>query len=429
MIRTGIRPRIRPALDLPGDSHPFRRVLPFRRSWLAIGVVAAFDLVFLIPAIITFGQAAQEWGGFDSLFDLVAAIFLSAWLMGWSIAPLLLTLLLALLLFGREVVSASRGSVRLFTGLPLIGVAARYDPARMRNLRLLQAPPKSGKSWRGSHLAFDYGANQVDFGSSLDSAQVAELKSRIEAAAGAVIRDGAARPEDLEGQWDPQDALLAEPLAEDSTAAAVPVALASPSALALIAANAVPVVGTVFLGWSLADVMVLYWAESAVIGFFNLCKIAVIGRWLAWFAGPFFAGHFGGFMAVHFLFIYSLFVEGPRSLSAGNLAEVGQLFLDLWPALAALFLSHAYSFFANFIGRREYLGRTVQTQMTEPYTRIVFMHLTLIFGGFLTLLLGEPAPVLLAVIGLKVFFDLRAHTRQHGASVTLKAGRRETVTR
>jgi hypothetical protein len=54
--------------------------------------------------------------------------------------------------------------------------------------------------------------------------------------------------------------------------------------------------------------------------------------------------------------------------------------------------------------------------MTEPYARNVFMHLTLIFGGFLTLLLGEPAPVLLAVIGLKVFFDLRAHARQHGAA-------------
>ena len=50
--------------------------------------------------------------------------------------------------------------------------------------------------------------------------------------------------------------------------------------------------------------------------------------------------------------------------------------------------------------------------MGEPYARIVFMHLALIFGGFLTLLLGSPTPVLLLVIGAKIWFDLRAHLRQ-----------------
>jgi hypothetical protein len=391
----------------------FRAVLPFRRSWVAIAVVAAFDIAFLIPAILSFGQAAREWGSFDSLFDLVGAIFLSAWLMGWSIAPLALTLLLVLLLFGREVVSVRQGSVCLFIGLPLVGVAAAYDAARMRNLRLEQAAPKSRKSWRGRHLAFDYGAQTVAFGSGLEDARAEDLKRRIEAAVGTVIRQGEAAPEELEARWEPQDAQLPEPSAQVPAATSTPVTLASPSALALIAANLVPVVGTVFFGWQLGDVMVLYWAESAVIGFFTLCKIAVIGRWLALLAGPFFMAHFGGFMAVHFLFVYGLFVEGPHSVSGGDLADVARLFFDLWPALAALFLSHGYSFFANFIGRREYRGRAMQKQMAEPYTRIVFMHLTLIFGGLVTLLLGEAVPVLLAVIALKVLFDLRAHTRQH----------------
>ena len=59
----------------------------------------------------------------------------------------------------------------------------------------------------------------------------------------------------------------------------------------------------------LGKVMVLYWAESAVIGFFNICKIIVIGRWFALLAAPFFAGHFGGFMVIHFLFIF-FFIAG-----------------------------------------------------------------------------------------------------------------------
>ena len=50
--------------------------------------------------------------------------------------------------------------------------------------------------------------------------------------------------------------------------------------------------------------------------------------------------------------------------------------------------------------------------MSEPYERIAFMHLVLIFGGGLTLVLGEPTPVLLVVIALKIWFDVKAHLKQ-----------------
>ena len=161
--------------------------------------------------------------------------------------------------------------------------------------------------------------------------------------------------------------------------------------------------------------MVLYWAESAVIGFFNVLKIIAIGRWAALAAVPFFLGHFGGFMAVHFLFIYSIFVKGFQGMndSGGDLADVAALFLGLWPALAALFISHAYSFVTNFLGRGEYRARTVRGQMGEPYSRIIFMQLVLIFGGGLTLVIGQAAPVLMAVIVLKIYFDVKAHIREH----------------
>jgi hypothetical protein len=148
----------------------------------------------------------------------------------------------------------------------------------------------------------------------------------------------------------------------------------------------------------------------------------VIGRWKALFVAPFFAGHFGGFMAVHFLFIYTLFVKQSQaeSVSGDNLAEVAELFIVLWPALLALFISHAFSFFINFLSRREYQGKTVNDQMTEPYGRIIFMHLVLIIGGGLSMVLGNPAPVLLIVLVLKIFFDVRAHLKQHSGKPVLK---------
>ncbi len=417
-MRKGQRPGLKIGMNLSGDRGGYRRVLPFRPAWLVIALVAAMDVVFIVPAVLAFQDAAAGWSNFDSLFDLVGAFFLSAWLIGWLLAPLVLTLVLIIMLFGREVLRTSPGRLDVFLGLPVLGITARYDLAKVRNLRIEKALPKSGHSWRGPHLVFDYGASTVRLGYDIGIGELAEIRRGIERAGGISIRDGEARAEEPAPQREPDEDVLSAPLTAKAACDDPPATLASPSTLALIIANLIPLAGAVFLGWKLSDVMVLYWAESAIIGFFNICKIVVIGRWLALLAAPFFLGHFGGFMSIHFLFIYLFFVKGVSagSVSGGDLAEVGQLFVNLWPALLALFVSHAYSFFHNFIGRQEYRGRTVKMQMSEPYSRIIFMHLVLIFGGGLSILLGQPTPVLIIVIGLKIYFDVKAHLKQRTRS-------------
>ena len=414
-LKYGLKPGFKFGLDSPAQGESFRRVLPFRRSWVAIAVLAVMDTAFIIPAVITFKQAMSEWGSFDSLFDLVAALFLSAWLLGWIIAPLILSAILILLLFGREILKAGPGVMEIFLGIPFIGVTAVYDVSKIGNLRFEQPPKKSGKSWRGPHLVFDYGPNTVAFGSGMGGEDLPAFRAALESSTGAKIRRGKTLSEADQVMQVPVEELV--PISPAMTPATThpPLTLTSPSALVLIIANLIPVAGSVFLGWNLSDVMVLYWAESAVVGFFNICKIIIIGRWAALFAAPFFAGHFGGFMAVHFLFIYTIFIEQFQAggESAGDLAEVALLFTSLWPALAALFISHAYSFYTNFLGRREYKEKTVNDQMSEPYGRIMFMHLVLIIGGGLTMALGSPVPVLLIMIALKIFFDVKAHLKQH----------------
>jgi hypothetical protein len=399
------------------DRGPYCRVWPFRRSWLAIAILTVMDIIFMIPLFTTIGQVSGQWGQFDSLFDLVGALFLSAWMLGWSMGPLIMTGILVLMLFGREVLKVRPGAVKIVLGLPFMSLVATYDVSKMRNLRLQQPPKKSGTSWRGTHFAFDYGANSVAFGSDVNGEELAEIRSSIHRVSGIAVRRGDASPDEIQTRWEPEEERQPiEPLV-DAAARASPVTLTSPSALVLIIVNLVPVAGTIFLGWNLSDVMVLYWAESAVIGFFNICKIAVIGRWLALLAGPFFLGHFGGFMAIHFLFIYMIFVKGPEGMSAsgGDLTDVAQLFITLWPALLALFISHAYSFFGNFLGRGEYRKRTIKDQMSDPYSRIVFMQLVLIFGGGLSMILGQTELVLIVVIGLKIFFDVKAHIKEHAS--------------
>ena len=196
------------------------------------------------------------------------------------------------------------------------------------------------------------------------------------------------------------------------------------SSLALILVNLLPLAGVMLLGWKLGDLMVLYWAESAVIGLWNSVKLAVVGKWAAFFVVPFFVGHFGGFMAGHFMFIYYLFVRHPGAAGPepGVWQALFDLFTPLQSAIFSLFISHGISFFTNFIGRREYLGTKLKQQMAEPYKRIIVMHLAVIAGGFLTLALRTPEAALLLLIALKTGADLRAHLREHGGKGDASGG-------
>ena len=134
MIRKGLSPRYKFGFERPRGGE-LRSVFPFRRSWIAIGILAVFDAIFLIPAVTTFQQASGGWSSFDSLFDLVGAVFLSAWLMGWSMAPLALTTVLLLMLLGQERIRVTPERFEHFIGLPFFGLARISDPARLRNLR------------------------------------------------------------------------------------------------------------------------------------------------------------------------------------------------------------------------------------------------------------------------------------------------------
>jgi Family of unknown function (DUF6498) len=49
----------------------------------------------------------------------------------------------------------------------------------------------------------------------------------------------------------------------------------SRSAILLIAANVLPLVGVLFFGWSLLTILVLYWIENGIVGLWNLPRIAL----------------------------------------------------------------------------------------------------------------------------------------------------------
>jgi len=185
----------------------------------------------------------------------------------------------------------------------------------------------------------------------------------------------------------------------------------SVSSVALIAANLAPVGGVLFFAWTIEDVLLLYWAESAVIGIYNLARMWVIGRWKILLLGPFFLVHYSGFMAGHLFFIYALVISSTDvSVSVSGILDH---LLLLSPALIALFISHGVSFFFNFLGEKEYETTSLSEQLNAPYRRIVVMHLTILLGSLLVMAMDNKLLFVVSMMALKVGLDLRGHLGEH----------------
>ncbi len=380
--------------------------LASQRLW-PVGI--AVGVFFMIFAGIAWNQIDSMRGHrITTVFDLSFVLFQGAWVLGWSVGVFILGALTLLFLFYTESARLREGKLIHLPRLGPLRFHIEYDLAKIRNLRLTAAKANNVQ------IRFDYGNGSVALGNAMPRSQAEALVEMIRT-------PGASSPSVATALATSPGA---EPPQHDTTGvesgpvlAAPPVEINSLSSLALLLVNLLPLAGVLLLGWKLGDLMVLYWAESAVIGLWNAVKLAVVGKWAAFLVVPFFAGHFGGFMAAHFMFIYYLFVRDAAAVGPEPAVwlALSELFIPLQTAIFSLFVSHGISFFANFIGRREYLGAALKQQMTEPYKRVIIMHITVIAGGFLTLALRTPEAALLLLIALKTGADLRAHLREHGA--------------
>src|SRR5437870_35733 len=55
----------------------------------------------------------------------------------------------------------------------------------------------------------------------------------------------------------------------------------SRSAIALVIANAIPIVGVLFFGWSLWTILVIFWVENGIVGFWNVPRILLARQSIA----------------------------------------------------------------------------------------------------------------------------------------------------
>jgi hypothetical protein len=200
-----------------------------------------------------------------------------------------------------------------------------------------------------------------------------------------------------------------------------------PSALVLIAANAVPLVGVLAFHWTVFSILLLYWCENVVVGVFNVLKILLaqpqsLGANAAkLFLVPFFTVHYGMFTLVHGIFVLTLF--GPKSGISPSPAAFALAIREagIGYGVIAIALSHGFSFVLNYLGQGEFRRASPQLLMMQPYARVVVLHVTILAGGFAVMALHSPVAALLVLVVLKTAIDLRSHLserRKLGSTTT-----------
>ena len=282
--------------------------LPERRMWPAGLIVGG---MFAIFAGVAWTMVARISGrSVDDVFDLMFVLFEGFWLLGWSVGVVILGALTVLLFFYGESARLQGGRLVHVPRLGPLKIIIEYDLARVRNVRLENAAVPAAPEVRTTTPSESVSITTREAPDSATACR-ALTRSGWSAASEAPWR-GAGSVADTTSAAPARAAPAREAPRPERPAAAdtAPPSLMSPSGLALIGANLVPLAGVLFFGWDLAGVIVLFWAESAVIGFYTALKMAVVGKFPALLAVPFFIGHFGGFMAGHFLFIYTFFVRG-----------------------------------------------------------------------------------------------------------------------
>ena len=189
-------------------------------------------------------------------------------------------------------------------------------------------------------------------------------------------------------------------------------------------------VGVIEWKWDVRSLVLLYWWENLIIGALQVVKLLVspVSISYSWRAlilrfglCGFFVVHYGGFCAVHGLFLLLIgdFSRGPNfgevNFFLGPFVFLSLLWNVASQTLAILPTSALWSLLAIFVARlvamigsyKQWREFEVSVLMLEPYKHIVVVHLAVLFGAMLALWSNNAWPVLLLVVLGKMLLDLR----------------------
>jgi len=217
--------------------------------------------------------------------------------------------------------------------------------------------------------------------------------------------------------------------------------LRDPTVFSLLFVNVITIFLAIIQEWNIFILLWIYWFQSVIIGFFNFLRIILLGEFFIWgklidlpanlktpikfFIGLFFLSHYGGFHYIYFIFLASL-------THISNELNISLLLYVLLPA-ALFFINHLYSF-RYYLREDKGQIHDIRKLMEKPYQRIIPMHLTIIFAGFVMTYWGifvvesgeiasqvpslrnavlKNTLVLLFFLVIKTYVDVKSHISEH----------------
>ncbi len=175
-----------------------------------------------------------------------------------------------------------------------------------------------------------------------------------------------------------------------------------PSGISLIVANLVILISAVSIFNTLWAFLLIYWMESAMIGFYHVLKMLLVkgGSQLRdnkFVMIPAFIFLFGYYMANLLLWVFAILI------STAEIPDMTQVFSILL-GVGLLFLSHGISFYTNFLKKKEYEKKTLREIMFTPFRRTIVMQLSI---GLLYLLVIPLAAIMIKLVEiLFITFEL-----------------------
>jgi hypothetical protein len=208
----------------------------------------------------------------------------------------------------------------------------------------------------------------------------------------------------------------------------------NPSSIWLILFNLIPIIGVVFLNWSILQMVVSYWTESLVLGAFNIMKMFKCEGSIAPSINPSFGGkpspltanpstarifytvffmfHYGGFCMGHLIFILVFF--------GGSMVPEGvnkSLDWTIIISVISFIIIHAISYKKNYIGKLEYKVANPKQLLFAPYGRIVLTHVFIMATGFIVMMAAGQNELVFKLVGvllvlMKIFIDTNVHLNE-----------------
>ncbi len=197
------------------------------------------------------------------------------------------------------------------------------------------------------------------------------------------------------------------------------------SVVPLILSNLLTMAWALFESWRIVDVMLVYWVQSVVIGYYNYHGVMDLKKFSTENftingrqpeptpetkkrVAVFFTLHYGIFHAAYLGFILS-----------NEAGEIGLSSLGIAACIVAFVLNHRYSYQHNR-ERDSQRVPNIGTIMFFPYARIVPMHLTIGVAAFLG---SNSVTALLVFLLLKTITDVIMHMIEHANARQKKPGK------